>query len=176
MSETTISADTIQNVVATYSSHNNAEEAVRLLEKSGLPMKQISIIGRDWQVREDVLGFFHPGDAMKIGAAEGAWVGGIFGLFMGFGMFVFPVAGVLFVLGPLAGLITGAIGGAGVGALVSGLVNAGIPKDSALKYQKRLEAGEFLVMVHGSPSEIERAHTILQDTSHTSLTAHKPAV
>ena len=53
-------------------------------------MNHISIIGRDWQMREDVQGFYRPDDAMTEGAKQGAWFGGFFGLFMGMGMFVFP--------------------------------------------------------------------------------------
>ena len=161
-----------QSVVASYGSHDGAEEAVRQLQRSDVPMDHISIIGRDWQVREDVQGFYHPGDAIEAGAKQGAWCGGFFGLFLGMGMFIVPVAGAVLVLGPLAGLIAGAISGAGLGALVSGLMTLGIPKDQALKYQERLEAGEFLVVVNGSAAETTRAHAVLQITSHTGVSAH----
>ena len=36
------------SVVAVYRSHSDAEEAVRALEKGGLPIQKISIIGRDF--------------------------------------------------------------------------------------------------------------------------------
>lgn len=91
------------------------------------------------------------------------------------GLFILPIAGALIVLGPLGGLIAGAISGAGVGALVSGLMTLGIPQDQALKYQERLEAGEFLVVVHGTPEEATRAHEVLQTTSNTSLATHNQA-
>src|SRR5262245_44273561 len=106
-----------QTVVAVYRTHQDAEAAVRELANSGVPMKQVSIIGRDWQIREDIQGFYHSSDAIREGAGTGAWFGGLFGLFMGFGLFLIPVAGTLIVLGPLSGLIAGAIGGAGVGAI-----------------------------------------------------------
>ena len=169
----TISDIMRQAVVASYGSHNDAEEAVRQLQRSGVPMDHISIIGRNWQVREDVQGFYTPGDAIQAGAKRGAWFGGFFGLFMGMGMFVFPIAGTLIVLGPLAGLIAGAIGGAGFGALTSGLMTMGIPKDQALKYEGQLQAGEFLVVVHDATlEETTLAHQILQATSNTSIDSH----
>ena len=161
-----------QAVVATYGTHSEAEEAVLLLQSKGLPMNKISIIGRDWQLREDVQGFYQPGDAIKEGAQQGAWFGGIFGLFMGMGMFILPIAGAVIVLGPLGGLIAGAIGGAGLGALVSGLMTLGIPKDQAVKYQERLQAGEFLVVLQGTSEEAMRAQDVLLGTSHTSVAAH----
>jgi len=116
-----------ESVVAVYKNHQQAEEAVRKLERAGIPMKKVSIIGRDFQLRENVQGYYRPSDAAKEGAGFGAWVGGLFGMLMGFGLFVLPVAGTLVVLGPLAGLVAGAIGGAGIGALVNALVALACP-------------------------------------------------
>ena len=157
------------SVVAVFPNHSDAEEAVRALEKSGIPMRKISIIGRDFQLREDVQGYYRPSDAVKEGAGFGAWFGGLFGLLMGFGLFLIPGAGPLIVLGPLAGLIAGAISGAGVGALVSGLMALGMDEEKALKLQARLQAGEFLVTVTGTSEEIARARQILQNTRQTEI-------
>ena len=162
-----------QAVVATYRSHTDAEAAVRLLASGGLAITHISIIGRHFETHEDVQGFYRPADAALAGAGTGAWFGGFFGLMAGaFGFFVFPLVGALMVLGPLSGMIAGAIGGAGVGALINGLVASGVPRDQALKYQERLQAGEFLVVVHGDAGETMRAHEILEGTAQTHLQAH----
>jgi hypothetical protein len=161
------------SIVAIYKTHPEAEEAVRELERAGIPLRKISIIGRDFQLREDMQGYYRPSDAAKEGAGFGAWFGGLFGLLMGFGLFVFPVAGTLVVLGPLAGLIAGAIGGAGVGALVNALLALGMSKEQALKYQARLQAGEFLVSVVGTPEEIERAAEIIDHTNNIEAQTYK---
>jgi hypothetical protein len=163
-------------VVAIYRSHEAAEQAVHRLSDGGLPVRQISIVGRNFETREDIQGFYRPADAALDGAGTGAWFGGIFGLMLGaMGFFVMPMVGALMVMGPLSGLIAGAIGGAGVGALINGLVAAGIPQDQALKYQERLKAGEFLVIVHGTPLETAQAHTILEGTAQTGLQAYSGA-
>ncbi len=162
-----------QAVVATYLTHDAAETAVRRLSEGGVPVNMVSIIGRHYQTREDVQGFYRPADAALAGAGQGAWFGGFFGLMAGaMGFFVFPVVGALMVLGPLAGLVAGAIGGAGIGALVNGLIVAGVPRDQAIKYQDRLQAGEFLVIVHGSADETRRAHEILEGPAQTHLQAY----
>src|SRR5579862_281921 len=83
-------------VVAVYHNHPDAEEGVRVLERAGLPMKQISIIGRNFELREDMQGYYRPADAAVEGAGAGAWVGGLFGLLWGFGFFLLPIAGPLF--------------------------------------------------------------------------------
>jgi|BEDMetMinimDraft_2_1075160.scaffolds.fasta_scaffold06132_3 hypothetical protein len=152
------------SVVARYRNHADAEEAVRRLHKAGIDPARISLIGRDFEVREDVQGFYRPADIAAEGARQGAWVGGLFGLFAGLAFFVFPVAGPLFVLGPLAGLLAGAVGGAGVGALLAGLMSLGIDRERALRYQSHLQAGEWLLVVHAAFEEVERAREILGGT------------
>ena len=162
-----------QAVVAGYRSHFDAETAVRALAKNGLPMDKISIIGRNFETREDVQGFYRPSDAALEGGAAGAWFGGLFGLMLGTGLFVIPVIGPLLVLGPLAGLVAGAITGAGAGALVSGLVSLGVPQAQAIKYQERIQTGEFLVVVHGTTAaETVLASSTLQDTHRACLQTH----
>jgi len=162
-----------QAVVASYRNHTDAEMAVRRLSDSGLPINQISIVGRNFESHEDVQGFYRPADAALDGAGQGAWFGGLFGLMLGaMGFFVMPMVGAVMVMGPLSGMIAGAIGGAGVGALINGLVASGVPRDQALKYQQRLQAGEFLVVVHGSAEMTARAHEILDGTTQTHLQTH----
>ena len=165
----------VNSAVAVYRHHTDAEDAVHRLKRAGIPMQKISIIGRNFELREDVQGYYRPSDAALEGAGFGAWMGGLFGLLMGFGMFVFPIAGTLIVLGPLAGMIAGAVSGAGLGALVNGLMALGIPKDRALKYQSRLQAGEFLVTVTGTPEEVTRAREILQNSGEIELETHGTA-
>jgi len=173
--QTQTSRSLSESVVAVYKTHQAAEEAVRKLERGGIPIRKISIIGRDFQLREDVQGYYRPGDAAKAGAGFGAWFGGLFGLLVGFGFFVFPVAGTLVVLGPLSGMIAGAIGGAGIGALMNSLIALGMSKEEALKYQARLQAGEFLVSFVGTPVEVETARNLLEGTGEVELQSYEGA-
>jgi hypothetical protein len=170
------STDFDQAVVASYLTHLGAEDAVRRLAEGGLPINQISIIGRNFETREDVQGFYRPEDAAVSGAIQGAWFGGFFGMLAGaMGLFIFPAIGALMVFGPLAGLIAGAVGGAGVGALLNALIAMGIPRHQALKYQDRLQAGEFLVVVHAGSDQATRAHEILAQTEHSVLHSYGPS-
>ncbi|HEX3420485.1 MAG TPA: general stress protein [Candidatus Udaeobacter sp.] len=166
-------APVVECVIAVYETHEAAEDAVRKLQRGGIAMEKISIIGRDFHVREEIQGYYRPSDALKEGVSVGAWFGGLFGLLSGFGLFIFPVGGPLIVLGPLAGLIAGAITGAGIGALVSALMAMGLSKEDALKYKSRVEAGEFLLTVMGTSEELERARTILESTEQVDLQTHR---
>jgi hypothetical protein len=48
------------------------------------------------------------------------------------------------------------------GSLTTALHGFGIPKDAALRYEEEVKAGRYLVIVQGTPSEVKRAHDILE--------------
>jgi uncharacterized membrane protein len=111
--------------VAVYESHTQAESAVNALQRAGFDMKQISIIGKDYQTEEHVVGFLNVGDRAKIFGKLGAFWGGLMGILFGSAMMFVPVVGHLVVLGPLAAMLFGGLEGAvlvgGVSALGGGL-------------------------------------------------------
>src|SRR5579883_2739576 len=153
------------SVVAVYADHASAERAVRRLHKEGFAMSDLSIVGRDFQVSEEPVGFVSAGDFAAAGAGTGAWVGGIFGLLIGAAFLILPGLGPVIVAGPLSaallGGLEGAVAGAAIGGLSGALVGWGIPKDKALKFETHVKAGKFLVVARGTPENIERAKTFL---------------
>src|ERR1700724_2854624 len=159
------------SVVAVYPDHPSAEEAVRRLLKEGFAMKDVSIVGRDFRVEEEPIGFVSGRDFVKLGAGTGAWVGGLFGLLVGAAFLVLPGVGPVIVAGPLSaavlGGLEGALAGAALGALSGALVGWGVPKNEALLYETEVKAGKFLVIARGDPASIARAKALLE--SRTSL-------
>ena len=152
-------------IVSVYPDHASAEEAVRRLLKEGFDMKDVSIVGRDFHVTEEPIGFVSARDFAAVGAGTGAWVGGLFGLLVGAAFLVLPGVGPVIVAGPLSaavlGGLEGALAGAALGALSGALVGLGVPKNQALKYEAQVKAGKFLVMVRGNPEQVERARALL---------------
>ena len=51
-------------VVASYASHEDAEKAVKELQRSGFDMKKLSIVGKDFHTDEHPVGFYNMGDRM----------------------------------------------------------------------------------------------------------------
>lgn len=49
----------------------------------------------------------------------------------------------------------------GLTALGTALVQLGIPKDQVVKYEAAVKADKFVLIVHGSADDIERAKSIL---------------
>ncbi len=70
------------SVVAVFESHDQAEDAIRELQKDGFDMKKLSIVGKDYHTEEHVVGYYTTCDRMTYwgtgasGAASGAASGG----------------------------------------------------------------------------------------------------
>jgi uncharacterized membrane protein len=164
------------SVVAIYDSHLGAESAVKSLQKEGLDMKRLSIVGKDFQTEEHALGFYSAGDRMKFWGSRGIFWGGLWGMLFGSAFFLIPTIGPIVVMGPLVSWIVGslevaALGGA-AGVLGAALSSLGIPKESVVKYEMAVKAGQFLVLVRGPAGVIEHARSVLRTTNPTQLTAH----
>ena len=63
------------SAVGLFSNHQDAESAVKELQKSGFDMKKLSVVGKDYQTEENVIGYYNTGDRIA------TW--GKFGLFWG---------------------------------------------------------------------------------------------
>src|SRR5580693_783986 len=153
------------SVVAVYSSHTDAEKAVAKLSAASFDITKVSIIGKDYHTEEKVVGYYSAGDRMKSWGGTGAFWGGIWGLLFGAGFFLIPGIGPVLVAGPFLAALIGALESAaivgGLSAVAAGLVSLGIPKDSAVKYEAEIRADKFVMLVHGTAEELERARAIL---------------
>jgi len=167
-------------VVAVYASHAGAEEAVRTLQREGIDMRTLSIVGRDTHTDEHVVGYYNTGDRMKYWGKLGAFWGGFWGLLFGSAFFAIPGLGPILVAGPVVAWIVGALEGAvavgGLSALGAGLVGMGIPKDSVVRYETDLKTDRFLLLVHGAAAEVAKAEGILRTTQPIGVTVHSSAL
>jgi uncharacterized membrane protein len=171
---------TTNSVVAIYDTHEQAERAVKELQQAGVDMKSLSIAARDTHTDEHVVGYYNAGDRMKYWGKVGAFWGGFWGLLFGSAMFAIPGLGPILVAGPLVAWIIAGLEGAavvgGVSAVGAGLVSIGVPKDSVLKYDVALKTDKFLLVVHGTPGDVDKAKDIIAGTEHSSYTVHGETV
>jgi hypothetical protein len=160
-------------VIGVFDAHENAEGAIRELQKAGFDISKLSIVGKDYHTEEQVRGFYTTGDRVKFWGKLGAFWGGIWGLLLGAAFFLVPGIGPVVVAGPLVAAIVGGLEGAvvvgGLSAIGAALVSMGIPKDSVLKMEVALKADKFLVVVHGASAEVEKARAILSTQGATDL-------
>ena len=153
------------SMVALYDTHEEAEKAVKKLEKSGFDMKQLSIVGKDYHTEESVVGYYNMGDRMKSWGGTGAFWGSIWGLLFGSAFFIIPAIGPLLVAGPFVVALVGALEGAvvvgGLGVIGAALADIGIPKDSILEYETEIKAGKFMLIANGTHIKVQKARVTL---------------
>ena len=163
-------------VVAVFADHAAADKAVKSLASSGFDIKNLSVLGKGYHTEEKVVGFYNIGDRMKVWGARGALWGGLWGLFFGGLFLTLPVVGHVIVLGYLAASIASALEGAvvvgGISVIGAALISIGIPKDSVMTYETAIKTDSFLVLVHGTAQEMQRARTILDAASAFSVDAY----
>jgi uncharacterized membrane protein len=164
------------SVVAIYETHAQAEEALKEMEKGGVDMKKLSIVGKDYHSEENVVGYYNAGDRMKRWGTTGAFWGGFWGLLFGSAFFAIPGVGPVLVAGPLVAWMLGALEGAvvvgGVSAIGAGLFSIGIPKDSIVEYETAVKSDRFLVVAHGTTAEVEKARDIMRSGHAVNVSAH----
>ena len=165
-----------QSVVGVFNSHEEAEEAVKGLQRSGLDMKRLSIVGRDFHSEEHVVGYYNTGDRMTFWGKLGAFWGGLWGLLFGTAFLWVPGIGAVLVGGPLVAAIVGGLEGAavvgGLSAVGAGLYSLGIPKNSVLSYESALRADKYLLIANGTAEEVARAREIMDRAKATESAIH----
>lgn len=168
--------DITDTVVAVFANHEAAESAIKKLAQDGIAMKHLTVIGKGYHTEEKVVGFYNIGDRVKFWGGRGAFWGGLWGLFFGGLFLTVPLVGPVIILGYTASIIIAALENAvlvgGISALGAALYSIGIPKDSVIQYEADIKAERFVVMVHGAPSEIERAKAIMSKIGPTKLDIH----
>jgi uncharacterized membrane protein len=164
------------SVVAIYQSHTGAEDAVKELQRGGIDMHKLSIVGKGNHTDEQVVGYYNAGDRMKYWGKLGAFWGGFWALLFGSAVFVVPGLGPILAAGPVVAWIVAGLEGAvevgALGALGAGLYSIGIPKDSVVKYEAALKTDQFLLIVHGTAAEVEQARDIIKTTHPIQFSLH----
>jgi len=152
-------------LIAVLQNRIEAEEAYSALEKEGLPMDKVAILGRGYK-SADEFGLIDPNLEAKKQAIRLAYWTIPFGFMAGFafnlqtGIEILEGVGSLgnHIIGGLFGAIAGGMGSFFVGG-GAGLVFGG---GDALPYRNRLNEGKYLIVVKGSDSLTKRATRILR--------------
>ncbi len=169
------SASDPKAVIAVYNGYSEAEAAVQRLQRVCFDMKKLSLIAKDRYTDEQVTDYDNEGDRMKYWGKNGALWGGLWGLLFGAAYFRVPGLGPLIIAGPLSSIVAALQNAAvlgGLSVLGAGLYGIGIPKDSVLRYETAIQADKYLLVAHGSETEIARAEEILNTTKPAELDEH----
>jgi hypothetical protein len=165
------------SAVGLFNSHQDAENAVKELQKYGYDMKKLSVVGKDYHTEENVIGYYNTGDRMATWGKFGLFWGWIWGLLFGSAFLMIPGIGAVIVGGPLVAYLISAVEMAvvtgGLTALGGALASIGIPKDSVVRYETALKADKFILIVHGTFLEVEKAKDILMQSNAEEAAVHK---
>ncbi len=167
----------IQNsVVAVYRTHTEADQAVKELQRGGVDMHKLSIVGKGHHTDEHAVGYYNTGDRMIYWGKVGAFWGGFWGLLFGSAFFMIPGLGPILAAGPVVAWIVAGLEGAvevgALGALGAGLYSIGIPKDSIVKYEAALKTDQFVLIAHGTAAEVAKAKDIIETRHPAQLSLH----
>ncbi|UVK46700.1 hypothetical protein BPNPMPFG_002402 [Mesorhizobium sp. AR07] len=162
----------MKTVTGLFDNYDDAVDAVRELEATGIPHADISIVANnstDWYDNERS----KAADDAVGGAGLGAIVGGAGGLLTGLGLMAIPGVGPVVAAGWLAATAVGAVGGAVVGGAAGGIVGAltdsGVPEKDAHVYAEGVRRGGTLVTAKVDDKLVVDAERILGQSKSVNL-------
>lgn len=149
--------------------YDDARAAVALLEASGVPRGDISVVSRQTDDRyNDAQELRREHDAASeamTGAGIGGAMGGTAGLLAGLGVLAIPGIGPVVAAGWLAAAAVGAVAGAAVGGAAGGIVgaltDAGVHPDDASLYAEGLRRGATLVTARVDDGRVAELEAVL---------------
>lgn len=159
-------------LVAVLRDRIQAEAAYSALEKAGLPLDKIAILGKGYK-SADEFGLIDPAiQAIKQAKGLASWLVP-FGFVAGYVFNVLSSLNTFPWAGPLGNHIIGGLLGAAAGGMgsffVGGGVGLSIGSGDALPYRNRLKEGKYLIVIKGSTSLTDQARPILRQFEPESL-------
>ena len=136
----------------------NADRAYAALRNRGYTKDEIHLFMSDDTKKKD---FTHEvvktGDSTMAGTGTGAVIGGAAGAIAAAiavvgGNLLIPGLG-LVIAGPLVAALAGAGAGGVTGGIIGALIGSGIPKESAVIYEKGINEGNIVIGVHARSIE-----------------------
>ncbi len=162
--------------VAIFTTHEEAEQAVSELMHAGLDITKLTIVGKDQETHEHILGYYNAIDRIKFWGKRGAFWGGLWGIIFSPAFFYVPIGGSLslgrLVMSTLASGFSTAVFTGGLSALGAALYSIGIPKNSILRYETAIKMDKYLLIYHSTREEVQRAKNILGTDTENEVTVY----
>ncbi|HVB64533.1 MAG TPA: hypothetical protein VNE17_07365 [Nitrolancea sp.] len=145
-------------VVGIYVDSDTARIGIEQLHAQGFTGDEISLVVRDSEAAAEIpsqAAAEKAGNSTGAGVALGGVGGGILAGLIGAGLLAIPGAGPFLAAGWIASAVGGAAVGAAAGGWIATTAALGVPEDIAEEYGRRIEQGDFLVMVLANEGEDE---------------------
>lgn len=167
----------MNTAIGIYDDHELAVAAVKRLKESDFPMDHLTIMGKaETEVVDKDLNITPKNPISLVGLGTGTAVGTALGILAGVGIFAIPGLGFLYGAGALVGAFAGFDFGLIGGGIASVLTTIGVKDENEQKYHNALEAGKFLLIVHGNEEDVNNARAILHlHGTHNDITHYPKA-
>jgi hypothetical protein len=153
-------------IAGVFTDRTEANSAVTQLLGSGFTKDDISLMMSEKSRDQWIKTTDDTGDRAASGGLTGATIGGALGALVAGLTMVGSLAvpgSTLLVAGPVVAALSGAGAGAAAGGLTGALIGAGVDAGEAGKYEKEIEAGRAVVIVHSNDNaKIDQARTVLR--------------
>ncbi|WP_026487422.1 general stress protein [Caldanaerobius polysaccharolyticus] len=146
----------MSKVIGVFNSKEQAEKAISSMREKGFKDNEISIVSKRENVQDNggEAGF----DSIADGTTTGGVIGGIAGLLASAGAMAIPGVGPIVAMGPIAALLTGAVGG----GIAGGLIDMGIPAAESRRYEEEVKKGGILVIAQSDDNKVNDAANIMR--------------
>lgn len=148
-----------------FSTHREAEHAVRTLASAGCNVRYLSLVGTGIESEEHPARLYSVAEKIRAGGGRGAFWGGVWGLLVAPTVFFLPGLGPVAVAGPLASSMVGAmentLGDRFASALGAALIETGAGRNAILQCESALKIGNYVLIVHVSAPETKQVNGLL---------------
>ena len=164
------------SLVAVYTDHVDAVQALNDLKFAGFDMTRISVIAKTNHLKDDILGYYKPHDHSEDWGKSGQAWQNFKGSFEGAAYFSAPGIGPILMAGPLANAFVASLDGVeiieGMRTFAASLSRLGIPKHGIRHYQVELSVDRLLLVAHGTSDELLHAKDVLHRTRPDEIAVH----
>jgi hypothetical protein len=165
----------LNSIIAVYETQRDAEAGVRDLRMVGFDLKKVSILGREHESGEHVVGYYNIGGRMKYWGARGTFWNELWRVLVGAACFVIPGIGRVLIAGPLTVWVVGALRDPIVddlSAVGAGLHAISIPKASIRRYESAIKMHKLILVAHGSTQEVLKSREVLRGSRPEEIDVH----
>ncbi|WP_411342509.1 general stress protein [Paenibacillus sp. WLX1005] len=139
----------MEKIVGVFINEQHAVQTIRDLKAAGFEERDISVLAKnaeDARLIEQETGVDIEAER-ETSMSETTVFGGLAGMLAGIGTFAIPGVGPILAAGPIIGMFTGALFGAGAGGLIGALIGYGLSEEDAHRYHDQLGDGNILILV-----------------------------
>ncbi|RME59427.1 MAG: hypothetical protein D6790_10700 [Caldilineae bacterium] len=155
------------SLFAVFDTAEATDAAAQALVEAGIAQDRISVVGPHSEEAVPIHEYVKDSDRTRELVTAGIVGGGLFGFLVGLAALWVPGIGPLLAAGPISAALLAGAEGAAVGAatlgLISGLVSLGVTEEQAREYEALVKEGKYLLICHGEPDIVQRAHDMLQE-------------